>query len=215
MHLLSDEERPLHPEPRTVDLVMYATGRKPLTEELGLEEAGVELDINGAIIVNDEYQSSTPSIYAIGDVTDRFNLTPVATAEGTVLARNLFAGQSQRLDYEGIPTCVFSQPNLGTVGLTEKAARERYADVDVYKTSFRPLKLTLTGSEEKTFMKILVDRATDRVVGVHMIGPEAGEIIQGMAIAMKAGVTKSQFDATIGIHPTSAEEFVTMREPAR
>lgn len=215
VHLLSDEERPLHPEPRTVDLVMYATGRKPLTEELGLEEAGVELDINGAIIVNDEYQSSTPSIYAIGDVTDRFNLTPVATAEGTVLARNLFAGQSQRLDYEGIPTCVFSQPNLGTVGLTEKAARERYADVDVYKTSFRPLKLTLTGSEEKTFMKILVDRATDRVVGVHMIGPEAGEIIQGMAIAMKAGVTKSQFDATIGIHPTSAEEFVTMREPAR
>ena len=114
-----------------------------------------------------------------------------------------------------IPTCGFSQPNLGTVGLTEKAARERYADVDVYKTSFRPLKLTLTGSEEKTFMKILVDRATDRVVGVHMIGPEAGEIIQGMAIAMKAGVTKSQFDATIGIHPTSAEEFVTMREPAR
>lgn len=214
VHVSSKDREFPSPEPWTTDLVMYATGRHPMTTGLGLEEAGVKLNWNGAVVINDDYQSSVPSIYAIGDVTHRFNLTPVATAEGTALARNLYDNRSERVSYEDIPTCVFSQPNLGTVGVTEAEARERYGEFEVYKTSFRPLKLTLTGNEERTFMKILVDKATDRVVGVHMIGPEAGEIIQGMAIAMKAGVTKSQFDATIGIHPTSAEEFVTMREPA-
>lgn len=214
VHVSSREKEFPSPEPRTTDLVMYATGRHPMTTGLGLEEAGVELNWNGAIVINDDYQSSVHSIYAIGDVTHRFNLTPVATAEGTALARNLYDNRSERVSYEDIPTCVFSQPNLGTVGVTEAEARERYGKFDVYKTSFRPMKHTMTGSDEKTFMKLLVDRATDRVIGVHMIGPEAGEIIQGMAIAMKAGATKAQFDATIGIHPTSAEEFVTMREPS-
>jgi glutathione reductase (NADPH) len=214
VHLSSNEERPPQLEPRITDLVMYATGRQPLTTGLGLEEIGVELNWNGAIIVNDEYQTSVPSIYAIGDVTHRFNLTPVATAEGTILARNLYDNRSERVSYDDIPTCVFSQPNLGTVGVTEAEAREKHGTIDVYKTSFSPMKHTMTGNDEKTFMKLLVDRATDKVIGVHMIGPDAGEIIQGMAIAIKAGATKAQFDATIGIHPTSAEEFVTMREPA-
>jgi glutathione reductase (NADPH) len=214
LQLSSNEEHPQQLEPRVTDLVMYATGRQPLTTGLGLEEIGVELNWNGAIIVDDDYQTSVPSIYAIGDVTHRFNLTPVATAEGTIFARNLYDNRSEKVSYDDIPTCVFSQPNLGTVGLTEAEARERHGAIDVYKTSFKPMKHTMTGSEEKTFMKLLVDKATDKVIGVHMIGPDAGEIIQGMAIAIKAGVTKAQFDATIGIHPTSAEEFVTMREPA-
>jgi len=215
LHVSSRDKEFPSPEPRTTDLVMYATGRHPMTDGLGLEETGVKLTWNGAVVVNDDYQSSVPSIYAIGDVTHRFNLTPVATAEGTALARNLYGKQSSRVSYEDIPTCVFSQPNLGTVGVTEAEASERHGEYDVYKTSFRPMKHTMTGRDEKTFMKMLVDRATDRVIGVHMIGPDAGEIIQGMAIALKAGATKEQFDTTIGIHPTSAEEFVTMREPAR
>ena len=169
---------------------------------------------NGAVIVNEDYQTSVPSIYAIGDVTHRFNLTPVATAEGTALARNLYGDGGGRVSYDDIPTCVFSQPNLGTVGVTEAEAHEKYGEVAVYKTRFRPMKFTMTDSDEKTFMKLLVDKTSDRVVGVHMIGPDAGEIIQGMAIALKAGATKAQFDATLGIHPTSAEEFVTLRQPA-
>ena len=197
------------------DLVMYATGRHPNTDGLGLEKTGVNQNWNGAVIVNDDYQSSVPSIYAIGDVTHRFNLTPVATAEGTVLARNLYDNSPQSVSYEDIPTCVFSQPNLGTVGLTEAEAHEKHGNIEVYKSGFRPMKHTMTGSDEKTFMKLIVDRKSDRVVGVHMIGPDAGEIIQGMAIALKAGATKAQFDATIGIHPTAAEEFVTMREPVK
>ena len=198
----------------TVDLVLAATGRKPNTSGIGLQDAGVRLTPDGAIEVNDAYQSSVPSIYAIGDVTDRLNLTPVATAEGTILARNLYGGRSDRLDYENIPTSVFSHPNLGTVGLTEEEARRKFPAIDVYKSSFTPLRHTLTGSGEKTFLKMIVDRATGRVVGIHMVGADAGEIIQGMAVAMKAGATKAQFDATIGIHPTVAEEFVTMRTPA-
>ncbi|MEX2525421.1 MAG: glutathione-disulfide reductase [Gammaproteobacteria bacterium] len=214
VHLVSTDDQATSHEPRATDLVMYATGRHPMTSNLGLEEAGVEMDDRGAVIINENYQSSVQSIYAIGDVTDRFNLTPVATAEGTVLAKNLFDNQSLHVDYKDIPTCVFSQPNLGTAGLTEAEARQQYADIDIYKTSFRPMKHTMTGSDEKTLMKLVVDKASDRVVGIHMIGPDAGEIIQGMAIAMKAGATKKHFDSTIGIHPTSAEEFVTMREPA-
>ena len=196
------------------DLIMYATGRLPNTKGLGLGSAKVELNDKGAVVVNDEYQSSTPSIYAIGDVTDRINLTPVATAEGTVLANNLYNNQSKRVDYRDIPTCIFSQPALGTVGLTEEQARREFKNVEIYKSGFTHLKHTLSGSDERTLMKIIVDNDTDKVLGVHMIGAEAGEIIQGIGIALKAGATKTVFDATIGIHPTAAEEFVTMREPA-
>ncbi len=194
--------------------IMYATGRKPLTANLGLEQVGVAVDKNGAIKVNDEYQTNIPSIYAIGDVTDRVQLTPVALAEGMVLARRLYGGQDGAVDYNDIPTTVFSQPNLGTVGLTEEEARAKYDDVDIYKSKFTPMKLSLTDSDEKTFMKMIVDKKSDRVIGVHMLGPDAGEIIQGIGIAIKAGATKKVFDSTIGIHPTAAEEFVTMREPA-
>lgn len=195
------------------DLVMYATGRVPNTKNIGLEKAGVKLDNGNAIIVNEHYQSSVPSIYAIGDVIDKVQLTPVAIAEGSALARTLFNNETILVDYANIPTCIFSQPCLSTVGLTEAAAREKYSDVAIYKTRFRPMKLSLSDSEEQIFMKLIVDRKTDRVVGVHMLGADAGEIIQGIAIAIKAGATKAVFDATIGIHPTAAEEFVTMRTP--
>ncbi|MFB3100924.1 MAG: glutathione-disulfide reductase [Gammaproteobacteria bacterium] len=195
------------------DLIMYATGRKPNTEDMGIEALGISLDKNSAIVVNDQYQTNIPSIYAVGDVTNRVNLTPVALAEGMSLARKLYDNENSPVDYENIPTCVFSQPNIGTVGLIEEQAREKYHQIDVYKSSFTPMKHTLSGDDEKTFMKLIVDRATDRVIGVHMVGPEAGEIIQGIGIAMKAGASKADFDKTIGIHPTTAEEFVTMREP--
>ena len=192
---------------------MYATGRKPNTEELGIESLGITLDKNAAIVVNDQYQTNVPSIYALGDVTNRVNLTPVALAEGMFLAKFLFNNEDSLVEYENIPTCVFSQPNIGTVGLTEETAKEKYKQINVYKSSFTPMKHTLSGDDEKTFMKLIVDKETDRVVGVHMVGPEAGEIIQGISIAMKAGARKTDFDKTIGIHPTTAEEFVTMRDP--
>ena len=196
------------------DLIMYATGRVPKTEGLGLEEAGVELAKNGAVIVNEDFQSSVPSIYALGDVIDRVALTPVALAEGMVISHNIYNGEARKMDYSDIPTAVFSQPNIGTCGLTEEEARQKYDAVTIYKSEFRAMKHTLSGSDERTFMKLIVDDASDRVVGVHMVGSEAGEIMQGIGIAMKAGATKADFDATIGIHPTSAEEFVTMRTPA-
>jgi len=196
------------------DLVLYATGRIPNSEGLGLKEAGVELTAGGAIAVDSEFRTSVPSIFAVGDVIDRLQLTPVALGEAMWLARRLFGDKpAEPFDYEYIPSAVFSQPAIGTVGLTEAEARERYGAVDVYVSEFTPLKHTLSGSEERTLMKLVVDKASDRVVGAHMAGPEAGEIIQGLAIAMKIGATKAQFDATIGIHPTAAEEFVTMREP--
>lgn len=191
--------------------VMFATGRKPNTRNLGLEAAGVRLGSGGAIVVDRLLKSSVDSIHAIGDVTDRINLTPVATAEGMALARTLFQDKPTSLVYENVPTTVFSIPNVATVGLSEEAAR-KHGNVEIYKTGFRPLRHTLTGSEEKTFMKLVVDTASRRVVGAHMIGPDAGEIIQGIAIALKCGATKEQFDSTIGVHPTAAEEFVTMRE---
>ncbi len=200
-------------KPISTDLVLYATGRRPNTANLGLETVGVRLNDKGAVVIDDEYRTSVPFIYAIGDVTDRMNLTPVATAEGTALANNLFNNLSRRVDYRDIPTCIFSQPNLGTVGLTEEQAREQYENVDIYKSRFTSLKHTLTGNSEKTLMKMIVDRDSDRVLGVHMVGADAGEIIQGIGIALKAGATKATFNATIGIHPTAAEEFVTMREP--
>lgn len=195
------------------ELVMYATGRVPNTKGIGLEALGVAMDGVGAIKVNDEYQTNVPSIYALGDVTNRVNLTPVATAEGMALVNKLYANKAGVMDYDNIPTAVFSQPSIGTVGLTEAKARERYADIDVYKSEFKPMKNTLSGSSERTLMKMLVVRSTDKVVGMHMVGPDAGEIIQGMAVAIRAGATKAVFDSTIGIHPTAAEEFVTMRKP--
>jgi glutathione reductase (NADPH) len=195
-----------------VDLVMFATGRKPNTAGLGLEGAGVQLTLGGVVVVDAYSKSSVASIHAIGDVTDRLNLTPVATAEGMALARTLFRGEPTPVDHVNVPTAVFSDPNLATVGMAEEEARRHYGDIEVYKAAFRALKLTLGGHDERTFMKLVVDAASQRVVGAHMIGPDAGEIIQGVAIAVKLGATKAQFDATIGIHPTAAEEFVTMRE---
>jgi len=196
------------------DLVMFATGRRPNSAGMGLEAAGVKLGSDGTVLVDRFSRSSVESIHAIGDVTNRINLTPVATAEAMWLARTLFGGAATPVDHENVPTAVFANPNLATVGLSEERARERFGDLDVYKSSFRGLKLTLTEKKERTFMKLVVERAGQRVVGAHMIGPEAGEIIQGVAIAVKLGATKAQFDATIGIHPTAAEEFVTLREKA-
>lgn len=193
------------------DLVLFATGRRPNVDGLGLEAAGVALAKNGAVAVDDFYCSSVSSIHAIGDVIDRVQLTPVAIAEGMALARTLFKGEPTKLDYGNIPTAVFSDPHIGTVGLTEAEARVRDGAVDIYRTRFRPLKATLSGAAERVFMKLVVGHASGRVLGVHMVGADAGEIIQGMAVALNCGATKAQFDATIGIHPTTAEEFVTLR----
>jgi glutathione reductase (NADPH) len=193
-------------------LVLFATGRRPRTRDLGLEASGVKLAADGAVVVDKYSKSTVDSIYAIGDVTNRVNLTPVATAEAMWLARTLFRNQPTPVDHANVPTAVFANPNLASVGLPEEAARKAHGAIDVYKTSFRALKLTLTEKSERTFMKLIVERASQRVVGAHMIGPDAGEVIQGVAIAVKAGATKADFDATLGIHPTVAEEFVTMRE---
>ena len=195
------------------DAVMYATGRNPNTAGLGLERAGVELAANGAVIVDDDFRTSVPSVHAIGDVIHRMQLTPVALAEGMVVADRLFGKGERRLDYRNVPTAVFSHPNVGTVGLSEAQARKEYGEIAVYKSTFTALKHRLSGRNELTLMKLVVDQATDRVLGVHMVGAEAGEIIQGFAVALTCGATKRQFDATIGIHPTAAEELVTMREP--
>jgi len=192
------------------DLVMFATGRKPNTSGLGLEQIGVKLDQNGAIIVDQEFRSSVPAIHAIGDVSNKYNLTPVAIVEGAAFASNIFGKQPAIVNYQNIPTCIFSQPNLGTVGLTEEQARKQFNEIAIYKSRFTPLKQSLTDSNEKCFIKLITEKASDRVIGAHMIGADAGEIIQGIAIAMTAGATKAQFDATIGIHPTVAEEFVTL-----
>jgi len=194
------------------DCVMYATGRAPNTRGLGLEAAGVELAANGAVVVDAHFETSVSSIHAIGDVINRVLLTPVALAEGMVVAERLFGKGDRSMDYAAIPTAIFSNPNVGTVGLSEAQARARDSDIDIYRSSFVALRHQLTGSGEKVLMKLVVDKKTDRVLGVHMVGPDAGEIIQGFAVALKCGATKRQFDATIGIHPTIAEEFVTMRE---
>lgn len=195
------------------DTVLYATGRKPHLEGLGLENTGVKLNERGEIDADDDYRTAEPNIFALGDVIGGMELTPVALAEGMSFARRQFGGPDQQVAYDYIPTAVFCQPNIGTVGFTEAEAREKFGDITLYKSSFRPMKHTISGREEKTFMKMIVEDASDRVVGVHMVGPDAGEIIQGIAIAMRAGATKAVFDTTIGIHPTAAEEFVTMREP--
>jgi glutathione reductase (NADPH) len=197
----------------TADAVLYATGRGPNTAGLGLAEVGVKLAPSGAVIVDEHYQSSVPGIHALGDVTARVQLTPVALAEAMVLVDRLFGNGQHALDYELIPTAVFTNPNIGTVGLTEAQARQRLGAVRVYRSEFRALRHTLSGSTERTLMKLVVADASDRVVGLHMVGADAGEIVQGFAVAVKAGATKAQFDSTLGIHPTVAEEFVTMRTP--
>ncbi|HLT79164.1 MAG TPA: glutathione-disulfide reductase [Ferrovibrio sp.] len=198
-----------------VDCVMAATGRSPNTNGLGLEAVGVETDRDGAVVVNAWSQTSVPNIYAVGDVTNRMNLTPVAIREGHAFADTVFGKKPRAADYEYVPAAVFSQPNVGTVGLSDTDARKKFGEIDVYRTIFRPMRATLSGSEERILMKLVVDARTDRVVGAHMVGPEAGEIIQGIAIAIKAGAKKADFDATVGIHPTAAEEFVTLREKVR
>ncbi len=195
------------------DTVLYATGRGPNTRGLGLEEAGVKVGPRGEVLVDADYRSNIPSILAVGDVTDRVQLTPVALAEAMVVVDQLFGEGRRRLDYEFIPTAVFTHPNIGTVGLTEAQARERHGVIRVYQSEFRALKHALSGSPERTLLKVVVDDASDRVVGLHMVGADAGETVQGFAVALRAGATKAVFDATIGIHPTVAEEFVTMREP--
>lgn len=194
------------------DAVMYATGRRPLTTDLGLEDAKVETGPSGEILVDEYSRTSVENIWAIGDVTDRIQLTPVAIHEGMCLAATLFKGTPTSPDHEKVASAVFSQPPIGSVGLTEREARERHGEVDVYRSQFKELKHTLSGRDTRTTMKLVVDPKTDRVLGAHMLGAHAAEIIQGVAIAVKCGATKAQFDATIGIHPTSAEEFVTMRE---
>jgi glutathione reductase (NADPH) len=199
-------------EPIEVDAVMFATGRLPNTRDLGLQDIGVALGDNGEVVVDRYCASSVPSVYAVGDVTDRIALTPVAIREGHAVALTLFGGQPTPVDHASVPSAVFSQPPVGTVGLTEAEAKDRFHELEVYKASFRALKHTLSGRDERTMMKLIVDRASQRVVGAHMVGADAPEIIQGIGIAVKAGLTKAQFDATVGIHPTAAEEFVTLRE---
>jgi glutathione reductase (NADPH) len=195
------------------DAILYATGRVPATANLGLVDNGVTLSDVGAIIVDDNFETSAPGVYAVGDVIDRVTLTPVALAEGQALARRLFGGPDQNMSYDLIPAAVFSDPQIATVGMTEAEARSNYRQIDVYRSRFRPLKHTLTGRDSFSLMKMVVDRESDLVVGIHMAGADAAEIMQGMAVAMQVGATKAQFDQTIGIHPTAAEEFVTMRTP--
>ena len=195
-----------------VDQVLYATGRSPNTQGLGLAEAGVDLTENGAIKVNEWNQSSVESIYAVGDVTDRINLTPVAIAEGRAFSETIYNNNPMKTDYNDVPSAVFSQPPIGSVGLAEHEAKEIYNDIDVYISGFRPMKYTMTNNTERGLQKLIVDRKTQRIVGAHMIGLDAAEIIQGIGIAVKMNATKADFDATIGIHPTAAEEFVTMRD---
>jgi glutathione reductase (NADPH) len=193
------------------DAVLGATGRAPNTAGLGLEALGVELAPNGAVVVDDAYRSSLPSVYAVGDVIDRVQLTPVALAEAMALVDGMFGTAGRKVDYTQIPTAVFTHPNIGTIGFAEQDARARFERIRVYRADFKPLRHTLSGSSERTLMKLVVDDANDRVIGLHMVGADAGEIIQGFAVAMKAHATKAHFDGTLGIHPTAAEEFVTMR----
>ncbi len=195
-------------------MVLAATGRRPHIHDLGLEGLGINTRENGELIVNELYQTSVDNIFALGDVTGGMQLTPVALAEGSFLSAHLYCDvKPTPVDYQNIPTAVFCQPNIATVGLTEEQARERYDNVQVFASEFRPLKHTLSGSNERTLMKLLVEGDSDRILGAHMVGAEAGEIIQGIAVAIRAGATKTDFDTTIGIHPTAAEEFVTMRQP--
>lgn len=201
-------------ESLVVDRVMFATGRRPNVKGLGLEAAGVRLSEHGAVAVNEYSQTSVPHIYAVGDVTDRVNLTPVAIREGHAFADTVFGGKPTKVDHTDVPTAVFSEPEVGVIGLTEAQARAQLARVDIYKTSFRPMKATLGGRDTRSFFKLVVDGETDRVVGCHIVGPDAGEIIQVVGIAVKMKATKADFDAVMAVHPTAAEELVTMRAKA-
>ncbi|MBT5192525.1 MAG: glutathione-disulfide reductase [Rhodospirillaceae bacterium] len=192
-------------------LIMYATGRHPNSGDLGLEAVGVELAKGGAVKVDEWSQTNIPHIHAVGDLTDRIALTPVALMEGHAYADTVFGNLPRQPNHVDVPAAVFSQPSVGTVGLTEAEARAQIGDVDIYKSTFTPMKHTLTPSEEKTLMKLIVDAKTDRVVGCHVVGPDAAEMVQGIGIALRCNATKAQFDATVGIHPSSAEELVTMR----
>ena len=194
-----------------IDQIMAATGRRPNTTNLGLDDLGVKLGKQGEIIVDEMSQTNLPSIYAIGDVTNRINLTPVAIAEGHAFADSEFGNLIRQADHVNVASAVFSQPPIASIGLSEAAAKKAYGEITVFESQFRAMKNTISGREEKTYMKLIVDKPTDSVVGVHMMGPDCGEIMQGIAIAVKMGATKADFDATIGIHPTAAEEFVTMR----
>jgi glutathione reductase (NADPH) len=197
----------------SADLVMYATGRGPNTKRLGLAEAGIATNDKGAVLVDEWQRSSVPNVYAVGDVTDRLNLTPVAIAEGRAIAETLYNNNPTKMDHTNVPTAVFSQPPIGTVGLTEEEARREYGDdIDIYAARFRPMKNILAGRDERTLMKLVVDAKSDRVLGCHMLGADAPEIIQGLAVAVKCGASKRMFDQTVGIHPSAAEEFVTMRD---
>ena len=193
------------------DTVLSATGRRPMTANLGLENVAVQLSDHGAIVVDDQFQTAEPSIYAIGDAIDRLALTPVALAEGQIVARALFGGEGASMDYINIPTAVFCHPNLATVGLTEQQALDKGMELDVYLATIKQLKHSLSGRDELSMIKLIVEKSSDRVIGLHLIGPDAGELVQGFAVAMNCGAKKSDFDRTIGIHPTLAEEFVTMR----
>ena len=195
------------------DLVLAATGRRPNTGNLGMSDAGVALNDGGAIMVDAYSCTSQPNIYAVGDVTDRIALTPVAIAEAMAFVDTVYRGAPRAMDHRDVPSAIFSHPTVATIGLSEHEAREVCAEIDIYRSSFRPLRHTLTGRDERAMMKLIVDRPSQKVVGAHMVGADAPEIIQGIAIAIKAGATKQVFDATVGIHPTAAEEFVTMREP--
>jgi glutathione reductase (NADPH) len=197
-----------------VDRVMFATGRRPNIAELGLEAVGVEIAKTGGIAVDELSRSSVPSIYAVGDVTNRVNLTPVAIREGHAFADTVFGGSPVAVDHSNVPTAVFSEPEVGVIGLTETVARQRLAKVDIYKTTFRPMKMTLPGRDTRAFFKLVVDGETQRVVGCHVVGPDAGEMIQLVGIAVKMKATKADFDAVMAVHPTASEELVTMREKA-
>ena len=197
------------------DQMMAATGRAPNTKGLGLDKVGVDCGRKGEVIVDAESRSSIPSIFAVGDVTDRINLTPVAIAEGHAFADSFYGNNPRLANHENVASAVFSQPPIASVGVSEADAKTQYGDITVYESRFRAMKNTISGRGEKTYMKLIVDTATDKVVGVHMMGPDCGEIMQGIGIAVKAGATKADFDATIGIHPTAAEEFVTMRTPRK
>jgi len=196
-----------------VDKVMFATGRKPNVAGLGLEKVGVKLAENGGIAVDEFSRTSVPHIYAVGDVTNRVNLTPVAIREGHAFADTVFGNKPTKVDHINVPTAVFSEPEVGVVGLTETQAREKFPRVDIYKTSFRPMKATLSGRETRILMKLVVDGTTDRMLGCHIVGEAAAEMIQVVGIAVKMGATKADFDATMALHPTAAEELVTMRTP--
>ena len=198
----------------TTDKVMFAIGRRPNVTGLGIEGLNIKIHEHGGIEVDEYSRTSVPNIYAVGDVTNRVNLTPVAIREGHAFADTVYGGKPTPVDHSNVPTAVFSEPEVGVIGLTETQARDRLAKVDVYKTTFRPMKATLSGRNTRTFMKLLVDGATDRVVGCHIVGPDAGELIQAVGIAVKMGATKADFDATMAVHPTAGEELVTMREKA-